>query len=257
MTTTQPDPTTTEAGMQREDRPPDPARFVTTAGVTAATAELTAVIGGHTPRGPVTTVPPGIKRRSSPLDPKAARALVGLADLPTVVAVGPFDDLEHAEQLAAAFTVVRQQCEAQLVLVGTGSRCGAMRRAIPHDGGNGMHLVEDSGQRWPELLAAADLVVPSTTSGATRLLEVLAAGRAVVTPEHPNTVGLVVPTSAGLVYRRGDVHGMTEAILRLLTTPALRDGMAARAREVAHRHHFQHMRQRHFDHGMTGHTGHA
>ncbi|MFE5707073.1 glycosyltransferase [Rhodococcus koreensis] len=252
MTTTQPDPTTTEASIpvRCDDRPPDPASVVTAAGVTAATAELTAVIGDHTSRGPVTTVPPGIQRRPSPLDPKAARSLVGLAELPTIVAVGPFDDHVHAEQLAAAFTRVRRQCEAQLVLVGTGSRRGAIdRRAIPHNSGNGMHLVEDSsGQRWPELLAAADLVVPSTTSGATRLLEVLAAGRAVVTAEHPDTVGLVVPTSAGLVYRRGDVYGMTEAILRLLTTPALRDGMATRAREVAHRHHFQHMKRRHCDH---------
>ncbi|WP_009479842.1 glycosyltransferase [Rhodococcus sp. JVH1] len=252
MTTTQPDPTTTEASIpvRCDDRPPDRTRVVTAAGVTAATAELTAVIGDHTPRGPVTTVPPGKQRRPSPLDPKAARSLVGLADLPTIVAVGPFDDHVHAEQLAAAFTRVRRQCEAQLVLVGTGSRCGAIDRAIPHNSGNGLHLVEDSsGQRWPELLAAADLVVPSTTSGATRLLEVLAAGRAVVTPEHPDTVGLVVPTSAGLVYRRGDVYGMTEAILRVLTAPALRDGMAARAREVAHRHHCQDMRRRTFDHG--------
>ncbi|GAF48600.1 MULTISPECIES: glycosyltransferase [Rhodococcus] len=242
MTTTQPDPTTTEANIpvRCEDRPPDRARLVTAAGVTAATAELTAVIGSHTPRGPVTAVPPGIERRTSPLDPKAARLLVGLAHLPTIVAVGPFDDPEHTEQLAAAFTVVRRQCEAQLVLVGTGVHRGAaVQRAITHDARNGMHLVEvSSGHRWTELLAAADLVVPSTTSGATRLLEVLASGRAVVTPEHPDTVGLVVPTSAGLIYRRGDVHGMTHAILRLLTTPALRDGMAARAREVAHRHHF-------------------
>ena len=136
MTTTQPDPTTTEASIpvRCEDRPPDRARFVTAAGVTAATAELTAAIGGHTPRGSVTTVPPEIQRRPSPLDPKAARSLAGLADLPTIVAVGPFDDPEHAEQLAAAFTMVRRQCEAQLVLVGTGVHRGAaVRRAITHD----------------------------------------------------------------------------------------------------------------------------
>jgi hypothetical protein len=33
------------------------------------------------------------------LDPMAARSLVGLAGLPTIVAIGPFDDQAHAEQL--------------------------------------------------------------------------------------------------------------------------------------------------------------
>ncbi|WP_009473017.1 glycosyltransferase family 4 protein [Rhodococcus sp. JVH1] len=161
----------------------------------------------------------------------------GHVGLPTIVAVGPFDDPEHAEQLAAAFTVVRQVREAQLVLVGTGAqRETVVRRAAANSVATDVHLVEDpSGQQWTDLMAAADFVMPNSTSGATTLLEVLAAGRAVVVPEHPATVGLVLPTSAGLVYRPGDVYGMAQAMLRLLTTPELRDGMAARARDAATR----------------------
>jgi glycosyltransferase involved in cell wall biosynthesis len=71
------------------------------------------------------------------------------------------------------------------------------------------------------------------------LLEVLAVGRAVVAPINPATIRLVVPASVGLVYRPGDVSGMAAALLRLLTTPALRHGMACRAGEVARRHQLQ------------------
>ncbi|MFC9841694.1 glycosyltransferase [Rhodococcus sp. NPDC127530] len=176
--------------------------------------------------------------RHRPLDhPRFDQLPAGLADPPTIVALGPFDDPEHAEQLAAAFTMVRQVRQAQLLLVGTGVQRGTVvRRAAADNVETDVHLIEDpSGQQWTDLLVAADFVVPSSTSGVTTLLDVLAAGRAVVVPEHPATVGLVLPTSAGLVYRRGDVNGMAQAMLRLLTTPELRNGMATRARDAATR----------------------
>ena len=172
-----------------------------------------------------------------PLDqPNLDQLRAELAALPTIVALGPFDDPEHAEQLAAAFTVVRQVREAQLLLVGTGAqRETVVRRAAADNVETDVHLIEGPPrQQWTDLLAAADFVVPSI-SDVTTLLDVLAAGRAVVTAEHPATVGLVLPTSAGLVYRRGDVYGMALAMLRLLTTPELRNGMAARARDAATR----------------------
>jgi len=36
---------------------------------------------------------------ASALNPTAARSLLGLVGLPTIVAMGPFDDQVHAEQL--------------------------------------------------------------------------------------------------------------------------------------------------------------
>ena len=67
----------------------------------------------------------------SPQDPTDARSVLGLADLPTVVALGPFDDLAHAEQLAAAFTAVRRRCNAQFVLLGPGAhRAVIVRRTF-------------------------------------------------------------------------------------------------------------------------------
>jgi glycosyltransferase involved in cell wall biosynthesis len=178
---------------------------------------------------------------ASALDPVAARSLVGLAGLPTVVATGPFDDQAHAEQLAAAFTTVRSRCRAQLVLLGTGEhRATVMRRSFAQGAGTSVHAIRDlTDDRWPYLIAAADVVVPNPTGGYTTLLDVLGTGRPVVVQADPTTVRLVEPASAGLIYRQGDVSGMAAALLRLLTTPALRHGMSCRARQVARRHHLQ------------------
>lgn len=176
-----------------------------------------------------------------PQDPSLARSWTGLAALPTIVATGPFDDTSHAEQLADAFTAVRRHCTAQLVLLGTGrQRTAIVRRTSAHGVGTDVHTLRSmSAGRWPDFVAAADVVVPSTATGSASLLEVLALGRAVVAPLDQATVHLVVSNSVGLVYRPGDVSGMATALLRLLTSPALRHGMASRACEVARRHHVE------------------
>jgi glycosyltransferase involved in cell wall biosynthesis len=181
--------------------------------------------------------------RASALDPVAARSVIGLAGLPTIVAMGPFDDEAQAEQLAAAFAAVRSRCRSQLVIVGTGGhRATVMLRSLAQGVGSSVHAIRNlSEDAWPYLIAAADVVVPSTAGEYTRLLDVLGAGRPVVAQADPTTARLVVPASAGLIYRPGDVSGMAAALLRLLTTPALRHGMGCRARAVARRHHLQRM----------------
>ena len=163
------------------------------------------VVPQRTPTGTLTTAPPSIERRPCSLqDPMGARSTLGLANFPTIVAIGPFDDLVHVHHLAAAFTVVQRFCRSQLVLLGAGARRAV--RAVPRSAETRVHMFDHaSEQLWSEVVAAADLVAMSTVSGSTTLLDVLAAGRAVVTPDDPATVRLVVPSSAGLVYRPGDI----------------------------------------------------
>jgi glycosyltransferase involved in cell wall biosynthesis len=175
------------------------------------------------------------------LNPMDARSLVGLAGLPTIVATGPFDDRADAEELAAAFTTVRSRCRAQLVLLGAGEyRATVLRRSFAQGAGTSVHVIRDlTEDRWPYLIAAADVVVPNTAGEYNMLLDVLGAGRPVVAKADPTTVRLVVPASAGLIYRPGDVSGMAGALLRLLTTPALRHGMGCRARTVARKYRLQ------------------
>ncbi len=189
--------------------------------------------------------------RISPHDPTVARAVVGLPGLPTIVAIGPFDDRAHAEQLAAAFTLVRRRCQVQLVLLGTGlHRITVMRSALAQGVRTNVRMEKDlAGDRWADLIAAADIVVPSIAAGPITLLDVLAAGRPVVAQADPAAVQLVVPSSVGLVYRQGDVIGMARALLRLLVSPDLRTGMGCRAREVARRHHRQRTALQQVGHG--------
>lgn len=195
---------------------------------------------GH--RETVRTAAPSIKQRTrTPLDPMDARSLVGLGGLTTIVAIGPFDDQAHAEQLAAAFITVRRHCEVQLVLLGTGQhRTTLMRRTSAQGVRSSVHAISDSyDYQWSDLVAAADVVLLGSSSGTAALLDVLAAGRPVIAPANPAIVQLVVPAIVGLVYRQGDVSGMTEALRRLVSTPVLRRGMGGRARRAARRHHLE------------------
>jgi glycosyltransferase involved in cell wall biosynthesis len=195
---------------------------------------------GH--RETVRIAAPSLKQRPrTQLDPMDARSLVGLSGLTTIVAIGPFDDHAHAEQLAAAFITVRRHCEVQLVLLGTGQhRTTLMRRTSAQGLRSSVHAISDSyDYQWPDLLAAADVVVLGSSSGTAVLLDVLAAGRPVVAPADPAIVQLVVPAIVGLVYRQGDVSAMTEALRRLVSTPVLRRGMGGRARRAARRHQLE------------------
>jgi glycosyltransferase involved in cell wall biosynthesis len=201
-------------------------------------AGLTPLIARSTHRGTSGSSAPIAQRLLTPMD---ARSLVGLDDLPTIVAIGPFDDRTQADQLAASFIGVRRQCNAQLVLLGTGVHGATVEKKAAAAGfGTNVHAPRNlPGGQWSNLVAAADLVVLTSSSSTTTLLDVLAAGRPVVAPDDPATVQLVVTGIAGLVYRPGDVPGMEKALLRLLTTPVLRRGMGGRAKQVARRHRLE------------------
>lgn len=195
------------------------------------------------------SAPTKTQRPRTPSHEVDPRASVGLAGAPTIVAIGPFDDHEDARQLAAAFVTTGQHCAAQLVLLDAGVHCTAVvRRAAGHGRGGSVRVVNDvSDSRWVDVVAAADLVVLSSSSGTAILLDVLAAGRPVVVPACPATVRLVVPAVAGLVYSHGDGSALAVALLRLATAPALCRGMGDRAREVARR-----QRQESFSRNRSG-----
>src|ERR1700710_1841940 len=78
-------------------------------------ANLTAPIARRSHRGTSSTASSVERRVLAELDPARARSLVGLADVPTIAAIGPFDDQADAQQLANAFIAVQQCCTAQLV----------------------------------------------------------------------------------------------------------------------------------------------
>src|ERR1700722_17165472 len=92
--------------------------------------DLAALFADRSHRGIAGAAAPTIQQRPrTRLDPVEARSLAGLTGLTTIIAIGPFDDHTHAQQLATAIITVRRQCEVQLVLLGTGEhRTALMRR---------------------------------------------------------------------------------------------------------------------------------
>jgi hypothetical protein len=170
---------------------------------------------------------------------RLSRSTASVPELATIVAAGPFDDLEHAQQLAAMFTRVQQTCQTRMVLLGEGARRSlVVRRAAERRLQTRLVLVDDcAGPQRSDLLATADLVIPSPASTLSALEETMAAGRAVVASASPATAQLVMPYSAGLLYAPGDISAMTAAVVRLLVHPELRDQMGIRASHVARDHH--------------------
>jgi glycosyltransferase involved in cell wall biosynthesis len=183
--------------------------------------------------------------RAGALSCRQSWSTAGVPDLATIVAVGPFDDLEHAQQLAAMFTRVQQTRRTRLVLLGEGTRRSlVVRRAAERRLHTRLVLVDDCvGPQRSDQLAAADLVIPSPASTLSALAETMAAGRAVVASASPAAAALVMPYSAGLLYAPGDVSGMTAAVVRLLSHPELRGEMGIRASQAAQRHHVHPLRQ--------------
>jgi glycosyltransferase involved in cell wall biosynthesis len=176
-----------------------------------------------------------------PIDPVDVRWLVGLADLPTIVAVGPFGNRADALRLAAAVISVRQHCSTQLVLLGEGAQHTAeIVRGAEQDLGSCVHVVPDSdGDRWSDVVAAGDVVALGGSCEPGTLLDVMAVGRPVVAPTNRATVELVLPAIAGLLYPPGDVPAMANAMLRLLSAPVLCRGMGGRAANLARRHRLE------------------
>ena len=173
--------------------------------------------------------------RAGSLSIRQSRSTASVPELATIVAAGPFDDLEHAQQLAAMFTRVQQTCQTRMVLLGEGARRSlVVRRAAERRLQTRLVLVDDcAGPQRSDVLATADLVIPSPASTLSALEETMAAGRAVVASASPATAQLVMPYSAGLLYAPGDISAMTAAVVRLLSHPELRDQMGIRASHVA------------------------
>lgn len=168
-----------------------------------------------------------------------AGSSTGAPDLATIVAVGPFGDLEHARHLAAMLVAVQQPGPTRLVMLGTGAGCSVVSGcATQHGLQRRLVLVEDSvGPQRSQWLAASAVVIPSPGVAPAALVEVMAAGRAVVASASPATALLVMPNSAGLLYGPGDVWKMIAAVVRLLTHAELCHQMGNRAIQVAQYHH--------------------
>ncbi len=191
-------------------------------------------------RVPTTVLPNGIDltvfRPAGARDRVAARKVLGLEDLPTVLCVGALTVQKGQQDLLADWPQVRARVpDAQLLLVGDGPDRRALERLAEGQAG-----VTFAGARTdvPTWLAAADVVVvPSRWAGMALLpLEAMACARSVVATDVNGVVDSL-PADAGAIVELDDAAGLVDALVRRLADPTLAESEGWHGRSHVESHH--------------------
>ncbi len=205
--------------------------------VSTTERQLGESLGVH---APTTVLPNGIDltvfRPAGSRDRVAARKLLGLQDLPTVLCVGALTVQKGQQDLLADWPEVQAQVpDAQLVLVGDGPDRRALERLA-----EGLSAVTFAGARTdvPTWLAAADVVVvPSRWDGMALVpLEAMACARSVVATDV-NGVLDSVPAGAGAIIELDDGPGLVDALVHRLADPTLAEHEGWHGRSHVETHH--------------------
>jgi len=206
--------------------------------VIAPSAWLAARLWTQGVRRPVVVLPTGVDlERFQPGDRAAARAALGLPPSPLCLYVGRLDREKNLEFLLEAFArVVARRPEAELLLVGRGTREATLRRRaarlrvasrVRFVGGVSLDAVVRYYQ-------AADLFLFTSTTETQGLavLEAMAVGLPVVAVRAGGVEEAVVDGVSGLLVPE-DRETVAAAALEVLADPGLADKLGSGAREAA------------------------
>jgi glycosyltransferase involved in cell wall biosynthesis len=176
-------------------------------------------------------------RPDLPPDPILARAGDGG---PVLGFVGSFRRWHGTELLARTILEVgRARPHVRALLVGDGPEAGAIREAVRPLGNRVVMTGRVEHARIPALTTAFDIgLLPETLfyGSPLKVVEWMAAGRAVVAPGYPALSDLVEDRVHALLFPPGDAAALAGAVLRLVDDEPLRNrlGQAAAARARAH-----------------------
>jgi glycosyltransferase involved in cell wall biosynthesis len=166
------------------------------------------------------------------LEPFLERPPVALPERPVALFVGVLEPYKNVDGLAAAWRLAAPRVpEARLRVVGKGTRTGVVEELL-------RSLPEQT--TWtPELTAegvacaldaATVLVLPSRSEGMGRVLvEAFARGRGVVGTRAGSIPDLVEDGANGLLVGPGDSHALADALVRVLSEPALAERLGVEA----------------------------
>ncbi len=153
-----------------------------------------------------------------------------------VLFLGRFSPEKNCNLLIQAFE--RIETPVKLVLAGGSSHSDTyVRRLRQHQSERVLVLDWVSGEALDELLTNAMLfVLPSDLEGLSlALLDAMGAGICVLASDVPENCELV--DGSGFTFRRGDLDDLERMLRFLISEPAVRNGVAARAREKVQRHY--------------------
>jgi glycosyltransferase involved in cell wall biosynthesis len=191
------------------------------------------------PSTKLTVVPNGADterfRPDTPPDP-ALRARVGAA--PVIGFVGSFQKWHGTEMLAGLIDRVgHARPDARFVLAGDGPDSGAVRPAMDAAGATGLFLGRVPHDDVAAIVAAFDIAVLPDCGfymSPLKVIEWMAAGKAVVAPDYQPLRDVIDSGVHGLLFTPGDTGALLAAVLRLIDDAPLRRSLGRAAAARAH-----------------------
>lgn len=155
-------------------------------------------------------------------------------EIPTVVFAGRLESVKGLDVLLDAWEQVQRRAPARLLILGKGSqleRLQAQAAALP-DGGASVQLLPFQANPFAFIERADVFVLPSRREGFPNvLLEALALGKPCVAANCPTGPReLLGDDEYGLLVPPGNVEALANALVRMLSEPALRARYGAQAR---------------------------
>lgn len=185
--------------------------------------------------GNIVVVPPGVdpaRLRPTRAREEVRRALGIDANASVVLSLGALnwekDPLTHLEITLPALASGR----VAHIFAGDGPLRGELASAVAREGVEKGVRILGARSDVGDLLEASDvMLLASRTEGMPRcLIEAGMAGLPSVAFDVAGVTEVIEDARSGSVLQRGDVRGMRDALLALLSDPALRDSMGERAR---------------------------
>ena len=164
------------------------------------------------------------------------KRILGLDGRPAVIFIGRLAAQKNPEGLMRAWQSARKELAREwvLVIVGDGPLRERLDALVEELGLQDAVLAIPSTEKAEDWLGACEIcVLPSHFEGLSNvLLEAMATGLPVVTTRVSGVPELIEETKAGIVVDVADMGGVAEGLVRLALSPALREQMGGRGRQV-------------------------
>lgn len=192
------------------------------------------------PPGRIVTFPWGVDLEQFSPAPPDLRLRGGDRNAFVILSLRAWEPLYGVDLLVRAFIrAARQAPELHLLLLGSGSQSGLIRRLVLASG------LEDrvtfagqiANQDLPAYYRACDLYVSASHSdgSSVSLMEALACGRPVLVSDIPGNAEWVCPGEQGWLFPDGDEQALAEGMLQALEQRAQLEAMGRASRLLAER----------------------
>ncbi len=173
--------------------------------------------------------------RFTPDRRKELKELLGIGMGPLLMHASNFRRVKNVRDVIKVFARVAEKSPARLALVGEGPERAACEILAEEYGIADRVFFLGNRREIESILPAADvfLLPSSQESFGLAALEAMSCGVCVIACRSGGLPELVVDGETGYLFEVGDVDGMSEAALALLSNEAERERMGAQARERA------------------------